>query len=88
MYNACGRGRRKKQKCFLIVLKIQIKLKKRNNTKLRQKNTEANYLRENLPLAVENQRSPLYYCLTANVKTLLAVNFNLMTSLLYDQLRK
>ena len=45
-------------------------------------------MREILPIVVENQRSPLYYCLTANVKTLLAVNFNLMTSLLYDQPRK
>ena len=88
MYNACGRGRRKKQKCFLIVLKIHIKLKKRNNTKLRQTNAEENDWRENLPLVVKNQRSPLYYCLTVNVKTLLAVTFNRMTSLLYDQLRK
>ena len=78
----------KKQKCFHIVLKIHFKLKKRNNTKLRQTNTEANDLRENLPLVVENKRSPLYYCLTANVKTLLTATFNLMTSLLYDQLRK
>ena len=73
----------KKQKNVLIVLKIHIKSKKRNKTKFRQRNAEANDLRENLPLIVENRRSPLY-CLTANIKTQFAVNFNLIVSLLCD----
>ena len=61
--------------------------KKRNNTKFRQRNTEANDLRKNLPLAVENRRSPLY-CVTANVKTQFAVNFNLIISLCATNLGK
>ena len=63
----------------LLFLKSSLNQRKETIQNPRKRNTEANYLRENLPLAVENWRSPLY-CLTANVNKQFAVNFNLIVS--------
>ena len=80
LYTLVEEEDKKKQNCFLIVLKSLSKKRKETIQNPRQRNPEANDLRENLPLAVENRRSPLY-CRTANVKTQFAVNFNLIISL-------